>query len=227
MRAIYYPFVKSEVNKHIIVTDEQAKHLQVVRIRPNEEVLVLNGKGMRALTIVGAISKTQVELLVSSVEEAKSGHQISLAIAIPKKDAFEDILRIATELGVRDIYPLGSEFSQYDYEENERFDRIVESALVQSNNPFLPKIHKQQSLEKFLETYKSSIYFFDSRPSESGQPEKGEGEKVVLIGPEAGFSARETQIILTKPNVISIHMSSPILRAPTAVATSIGYLLAP
>ena len=52
------------------------------------------------------------------------------------------------------------------------------------------------------------------------------GAKTILIGPEAGFSALEELDILSKSNVFSIHLPTPILRAPTAVASSIGYLLA-
>ncbi len=227
MRAIYYPFVKSELAKNIIVLGESAKHLQVVRIRPNDEVLVLNGNGLKAHTIVGAIFKTQVELLVQKIEEELPKHSISLAIANPKKDAFEDILKMAVELGIKEIFPLRSEFSQYDYEASERFLRILESALVQSNNAFLTKIHPQRRLEDFLESNQSPLYFFNSRPSDSTPIGKKNEEKVILIGPEGGFSNRETEIILSKPNVFSIHMPTPIQRAPTAVASSIGYLLSP
>jgi 16S rRNA (uracil1498-N3)-methyltransferase len=227
MRAIYYPFVKSDVSKHIIVADESAKHLQVVRVKPNDEVLVLNGNGLLAYTIVGTIYKTQVELLVQKIEEEQPKHSISLAIANPKKDAFEDILKIAVELGVKKIYPLRSEFSQYDYEANDRFLRIIESALVQSNNAFLTKIHSQMRLEDFLESNQSPLYFFNSRPSDNAPIEKNNNEKIILIGPEGGFSTRETELILSKTNVFSIHMPTPIQRAPTAVASSIGYLLSP
>ncbi len=227
MRAIFYPYVKSEISKHIIVADEAAKHLQVVRIKPNEPVLVLNGKGLIAHTIVGQILKTQVELLVQSIEEVQPHHHISLAVANPKKDAFEDILKMATELGIRHIYPLRSEFSQYDYEPNDRFQRILESALIQSNNGFLPTIHAQQTLEKFLETSKTPLYFFNSKPNANGSLDKSPTEKVVLIGPEGGFSEREVELISAQEKVFSIHLPTPILRAPTAVASSIGYLLAP
>lgn len=227
MRAIYYPFDKSEISKHILVTDESAKHLQVVRIKKDEEVLVLNGMGTKAHTKVGEISKNRIELIVLKIEEASPLHQISLAIANPKKDAFEDILKMAVELGVKNIYPLSSDFSQYDYVENERFQRILESALIQSNNAFMPVIHAQTTLEKFLETENSPLYFFNSKVIENNKLEKSVGERTILIGPEGGFSPREESLLLQKTNIFSIHMPTPIQRAPTAVASSIGYLLSP
>lgn len=226
MRAIYYPFVKSDLEKNIIIADEQAKHLQVVRIRTGEEVLVLNGKGLKAYTTVETISKTQIELVVKSLDGETRLHDIHLAIANPKKDAFEDILKIAVELGAKSIQPLRSEFSQYDYEAGERFNRILESALVQSNNAFMPVIHNQISLEQFLSKNTDPLFFFNSRPATNSQIEIHQGDRTILIGPEGGFSDREVGLITERPNVFSIHMPTPIQRAPTAVASSMGYLLA-
>lgn len=225
MRAIYYPFDKVSQQQAITITGDSAKHLQVVRIKPNEEILVLNGTGTKALTSVGAISKNQIELIVQKLVKCDPLHQISLAIATPKKDAFEDILKMAVELGVMNIHPLTSDFSQYEYVESERVQRILESALVQSNNAFMPVIHSQVKLSEFLKNLKSPLFFFNSRPSESGKVEKINGEKIILIGPEGGFSLAEEALISSLPEVFSIHLPTPILRAPTAVASSIGYLL--
>jgi len=223
MRAIFHPF--ENISGTIVIADEQAKHLQVVRIKSGEEVLVLNGNGQKALTTVGTISKNSIELLVSKVETESRKHSIHLAVAVPKKDAFEDILKIAVEMGVKSIQPLTSEFSQYDYVPGERFNRILESALIQSNNAFMPEIFPQKKLETFLEENKQSLYFFDSRPNANKQSAETAKEKVVLIGPEGGFSEREAGQILSRPDVFSIHLPTPIQRAPTAVASSIGYLL--
>ncbi len=227
MRAIYYSFDKIGESKVISVVGDSAKHLQVVRVKLNEEVLVLNGKGVKAYTSIASISKTQVELLVQKIFESKPYHQINLAIAVPKKEAFEDILKMAVELGVQNIYPLSSDFSQYEYQDSERFQRILESALIQSNNSFMPIIHPQIKLDVFLDGLKCPLFFFDSRQVECGKAGKINGEKFILIGPEGGFSDKEIVSISSKSNVFSIHLPTPILRAPTAVASSIGYLLSP
>ena len=225
MRAIFYSFQKENNLGNIVVTDDSAKHLNVVRVKINEEILVLNGHGLIALTKVSLITKNQIELLIISIEESVASHEISLAIANPKKEAFEDILKIAVELGIRNIYPLTSKFSQYDYVYNDRIQRILESALIQSNNPFLPVIYPQAELIDYVKNLDSVLYFFNSRQNNCGKVEFISGTRTILIGPEGGFSANEEDAILTKNNVISIHLPTPILRAPTAVASSVGYLL--
>jgi len=223
MRAIFHPF--EDIAGSILINDEQAKHLLVVRIKSGEEVLVLNGNGRKAFTTVGVITRNSVELLVSKVETENRKHSIHLAIAVPKKDAFEDILKIAVEMGVKSIQPLTSDFSQYEYVPGDRFNRILESALIQSNNAFLPEILPQIALESFLTNNKHELYFFDSRPNPNKVSAGSTKEKVVLIGPEGGFSEKEASQILALQDVFSIHLPTPIQRAPTAVASSIGYLL--
>lgn len=225
MRAIYYPFDGTNNLQSISITGDSAKHLHVVRIRPGEEILVLNGKGQKAFTKVGEISKNHIELFILETVSATPGHLISLAIAAPKKDAFEDILKMAVELGVLNIFPLTSDYSQYEYQKSERVQRILESALIQSNNSFMPQVYPQQKLENFLENIKIPLFFFNSRPLECGKVENIIGEKMILIGPEGGFSPAEESRILGLSQVFSIHLPTPILRAPTAVASSIGYLL--
>lgn len=198
----------------------------VVRVKLKENILLLNGKGVRVLGEVTSISKGLVEISVQSKEELKPEHDISLAVSMPKKEAFEDILKMAVELGVREIFPLVSEFSQYEYAPSERIDRILESALVQSNNPFFPVIHPEQRLSDFLNKHDEIIVFFNSKKTESSKNQNTSSKKTILIGPEGGFSAEEVMHILNFPKILQVHLPTPILRAPTAVASSVGYLLA-
>ena len=225
MRAVFFRFENINKGETLSIVGDSAKHLQVVRIKLSEELMVLNGKGVKAYTEVLTLSKHQIDLKVVQVEHAIAQHPIHLAIANPKKEAFEDILKMAVELGVCSIYPLSSEYSQYEYAPSERVERILESALIQSNNSFLPKIHNQTHLKYFLDSNNMPLYFFNSIEGNSNKCRKIVGEKIILIGPEGGFSPKEIEQITNNGDVFSIHLPTPILRAPTAVASSIGYLL--
>lgn len=227
MRAVFYPFEKIALNETIQVTGDTAHHLNVVRVKINEVILLLNGKGARLTGNVLSIQKNLVEIQTTKFEESKASHELSLAIANPKKDAFEDILKAAVELGIKNIYPLSSDFSQYDYLPSERIDRILESALIQSNNAFMPTIYSQQSLKDFLAKHSDTIVFFNSKITPGPMNDSAAQEKkTILIGPEGGFSPLEVEIISQYSSIQEIHLPTPILRAPTAVASSVGYLLA-
>ncbi len=224
MRAIFHSFSKLIIGDTFNIEGERAHHLQVVRVRSNEILKVLNGQGQILLAQVRSIAKNNVELVVSQIEYAERSHNISLAIALPKKEAFEDILKMAVELGISVIHPLKSDYSQYDFSPSERIERIVESALVQSNNPFLPQIKTQTSLGQFLKEHTDPIVFFNSQISDKQSLVKFKNQ-TLLIGPEGGFSAQEIDEIRSRNALIEIHLPTPILRAPTAVASSVGYIL--
>lgn len=210
----------------IELTLEQAHHFNVVRTKVGEQVLVLDGLGHRAVGEVCALTKKSGIIKIISVQEEVEKHNISLAIACPKKDAFEEIIKIAVELGVRKIYPLQSQFSQYQYSNSERLDKIIESAMVQSNNLFFPIVENQKVLQSFLDQMSTPIVYFCSHNISLKTFSKlPTDEIIVLIGPEAGFSKEEEEQIAKYKNINQIHLPTPILRAPTAVATSVGYLI--
>ncbi len=226
MRAVFHSFDNVSDNETIVVTGDAAHHLNVVRIRVNEDLLLLNGKGSILTSKVLSVAKNTIEIKVLKSETFIPKHQLSLAVAMPKKDAFEDILKMAVELGINEIYPLVSEYSQYEYAPSERVQRILESALIQSNNPFFPVIHEQRELGVFLKEHRETIVFFNSRPAEVKKEQMQGPKKTILIGPEGGFSPEEVAAIGAYNSVLEIHLATPILRAPTAVASSVGYLLA-
>jgi 16S rRNA (uracil1498-N3)-methyltransferase len=226
MRALYLPSYKFVANQLVSIEGDALHHLQVVRVKKDEEVLLLNGIGASAQGRIVEIQKKQALVQVNKVETKEALHEFSLAIGVPKKDAFEDILKMATELGIRNIYPLTTEYSQYEYAPTERVQKILESALVQSNNLFMPTIHPQVSLEHFLENFPFEILFLNSRQDFDARNSTSMTGVCALVGPEGGFSIAEEQKLISMNNVKSIHLATPILRAPTAVASAIGYLLA-
>jgi 16S rRNA (uracil1498-N3)-methyltransferase len=225
VRAIFYPFDKHNIDDLIQLSGDCVHHLTVARVRENEKILLLNGKGQRLLCFIQAFSKKSIDIKIIEVETCRPQHEISLAIAMPKKEAFEDILKMAVELGVTEIYPLTSDYSQYEFTPSERVQRILESALVQSNNPFLPHIYPEQILYDFLSTFNGTLAFFNSKENITEASKVISTKKTILIGPEGGFSPEEIAAIKNFSKAEEIHLSTPILRAPTAVAAAIGYLL--
>jgi 16S rRNA (uracil1498-N3)-methyltransferase len=227
LRAVYNDFDHVNSGDNLVITGDAAHHLNVVRVKVQEVILLMNGKGSIVRGEIHSVSKNQIEIKINHAESFEPKHELSLAIANPKKDAFEDILKLAVELGIRHIFPLSSDFSQYDYAPSERIQRVLESALIQSNNPFFPIIHEQQTLKNFLNTHTNTLVFFNSQKSLSNKENViHSAAKTILIGPEGGFSPNEVTDILKFSSVQEIHLATPIMRAPTAVASSVGYLLA-
>ena len=225
MRAIFY---KKEVflnQEELNLDEDSTHHLHVSRVKVGDEILVLNGGGYKILAEILRISKKECTLKVKNIEILERDHQLSLALGLPKKEAFEDIVKISVELGIVNLYPLSTKYSQYTFENNERIQRIIESAMIQSNNAFYPNIFPQMSLDDFLSKNDKTLYFLNSVKESSQTKSSKEKSSIFLIGPEAGFSLDEIEKLRNHQYVCEIHLPTPILRAPTAVATSAGYIL--
>ena len=225
MRAFFYCKKDFIANEELTLDEDSTHHLHVARVKVGADVLVLNGHGLKVFTQLMSISKKVSILRVLKVEETFREHALSLAFGVPKKDAFEDIIKTSVELGIANIHPLSTKYSQYTYETNERIQRIVESAMIQSNNTYFHKIHTQVSLEEFVRTNEYQLFFLNSAKEKSQLLIKEEFKYCFLIGPEAGFSFDEVEMMRSNQNVAEIYLPTPILRAPTAVAVAAGYLL--
>lgn len=227
MRAIFL----EDINKLEAIEGDGAHHLiNVVRIQKGEEILLLNGMGARILVKVVGLEKNRVNFEVLESLQIEKKELFHLAIGIPKKDAFEEVLRNATELGISNILHFKSQFSQEDFVFNERIKRVLISSLIQSNNPHFPSLEKVTDLNALIKKfsqYDKVIYFCSHTKMPSGIELKfKEKDKILLIiGPEGGLSPEEENLLLQNNLVNSQHLPSFILRAPTAVVAGMGWVM--
>lgn len=227
MRAI---FLENLENVNDIKGDDAHHLLNVVRIQKGEEILLLNGVGGRVLARVSGVEKNRVTFEVLESLQVEKADKVHLAIGTPKKDAFEEVLRNATELGISKIFHFKSQFSQQDFVFNERVRRVLISSLIQSNNPYFPTLEKVADLNALVKNfnqYDKVIYFCSHTkihsPTEFTLNEK---DKILLIiGPEGGFSGEEEDLLTKNKSISSQHLPSFILRAPTAVVAAMGWVM--
>lgn len=226
MRAIFYDEPIPEVGDALI-EGERARHLiKSSRVRKNEKVLLLNGKGQVACAHIVEITKKEVIVQIESIEIMPRLHEIDLIVCLPKKDAFEDIIRSAMELGVGRIIPCYSEYSIRNFKYLERFDKIIESAMIQSNNPYQIKIEdvvEFNEIEQIISEYKNTFYFSSQTKLKGGVASSG--RSVIIIGPEGGMSLSEEESLTSNADISLIHLNCPILKAQTAVSAGVGFLL--
>ena len=232
MRAIYLKGVKDEIDKDIItIKGEKAHHLQkVARVKVGESILILDGNGHTVKALIESHGKKELQVKViesKSIELHKP--TFDLAFCTPKKSACDEILKIATELGINQIYPVQSDFSSRYPFNNERVEKLIESALIQSNNPFFPKFNEVigfNDLEDLFGSY-DKVFVFSSKDDVEVPKNQIKSFKkgLVIIGPEGGFSPEEELFLEGGSKTIKIHLSTPILRAPHALSVAIGFLL--
>ena len=221
MRCVYWPSI-SENDYEITIDGDQARHLiKVVRIKLNENILLNNGDGLGIIGKVIKLEKKSVAIEVINIKKELKSER-SIALCVVKKEALELSIRQATELGLNKIFLLNSQYSQENSLKADRLEKIIVSAMEQSNNLFYPEIITSE-LSTFVSNKSEDVLLFTAQPSTLDRKKVHE-KMIPLIGPEGGFS--DDELNLLKSTVSNhIHLPTPILRASTAVPTCIGYLL--
>ena len=85
----------SKVHRHLV---------HIARIRPGEELLLLDGRGLSARGVVESVERGQVVIVVQAKESRTPWHEIDLAMGLCKKDALDLGLRMAVGIGGEEVH---------------------------------------------------------------------------------------------------------------------------
>lgn len=230
MRAIYYPDHNCQVGESLSIQDDNFHHLKnVIRVRQEEQVLVLNGKGEKAHAKVSKINRRDIELRVETLDTIADTRFLDVAFCLTKKASFDLAIKIAVELGIRKFTPLISEYSQTYTFSRTRINSLVTSAILQSNALYSLDVQEPISFTQFLENSihdYNSVHFFDLESNNLDENIKTEkSRELILIGPEGGFSTFERDLIHNQENVNTHFLPVNILRASTALPAAVGFIL--
>lgn len=225
MRSTWLPTLEDQ-DVYSIIGDQHHHLAHVIRIEAGEELLLLNGKGQAVKTIVESVSKKEVRAKKIELTNSVRAYRFDLALGMPKKEALELSLKQAVELGFRKIYLIRSAYSQMKPLDPERLNQILVSALEQSNAPFLPEVIYSNWEQISWSDYQEAL-MLDSQVGEGQKYDNFDSEipKLLIVGPEGGFSEEERTLIQSKTKVLGLKLPTPILRTPTAVAAGAGFLL--
>lgn len=219
------------------LTDREAKYLgSVLRLKRGDNVLAFNGRGKERLAAIASLARSGAELaLLDAVEPLpESPLALTLVQALPKADAMDLIVQKATELGVRALWPVTTDFSvvRLSGERAERrathWQRIAQSACEQCGRHRPPDIEPVRPLTDALEQLPADglRVVLDPRsdvplPS-AARPSDG---VFVLVGPEGGFSETDLDRI-GRHGFTRMRFGPRTLRAETAAIAAASVLQA-
>jgi RsmE family RNA methyltransferase len=70
------------------------------------------------------------------------------------------------------------------------------------------------------------VLLLDSQTKNGGQAATSSlSNKLLVVGPEGGFSTNELNYLYSQKNIIPISLPTPILRTPTALAVGAGMMI--
>ena len=145
-----------------------------------------------------------------------------------KKDNFELVVQKATEVGVKEIYPIISKRTvKFDFKK-ERMDKIIKEASEQSMRISLPILHQtiffQEALKESSQNQLNVFCDLSSPLFSEILKEKLIPKKIdslgIFIGPEGGWS--EEEIHLAKDNnFLMVKLSDLVFRSETAAIIAV------
>ncbi len=206
----------------------------VFRIEEGDKVILMNRNdtsqsNTEYLFTVTSHYKRAVSLRLDSQKSIcnELSIELNLALAVPNKPAkLEFILEKAVELGVRNIYLIKTEFSQFAHQLRlDRLEKIILEAAEQSERAILPSLQEFHSLKQFTSKHLGNLYVALERSEQSidlltiDLP----SQITLLIGPEGGFSASERELIASN-QIPNYQLGGSILRMETATLLSLGMI---
>ncbi|MEM9885483.1 MAG: 16S rRNA (uracil(1498)-N(3))-methyltransferase [Bacteroidota bacterium] len=202
---------------------EERRHLNVLRKKVGDFVHLVDGKGHIFKAEIVELNKKKCSLAIRAMIRAdKLPFWLHIAIAPTKNIArFEWFLEKATEIGVQEITPIFCKHSERKRIRLDRLEKILISAMKQSNRTFLPKLNEAVDFSTFLAlqtTLPAFRYIAHCEQSEKvdlwSNYQAGQ-DVVLMIGPEGDFDPSEIEV--AKANgFLAVRLGEARLRTETA-----------
>ena len=221
---------------------ESHHHLNVLRVRPRDRVVVLNGAGDELLCeVLNAERRALTLRIVQKNAIPPLPYQVTLVQAVARGKAMELIVQKATELGAHRIVPILSErtVAQVDAEavpnKVEKWEASAVEALKQCGSAWLPRVEAPLTAQAFLArgdrfdlTFIASLQNEARHPREHFESFRSERERspesvCVWVGPEGDFTPAEINAVRAA-GALPITLGPLVLRSETAAIYSLSVI---
>ena len=210
--------------KATVILDRDSSHYlaNVLRKKVGSAVTLFNSNDGEFLGTILTAKKHSLTITLKSkvspvIEEPLKIH---LAASISKGDRMDYLIQKSVELGVSEITPIFSEFSEVKIKDKVRlhrkclhWQRIAKSACEQCGRFFIPLINGPVKFNEFVKNKEGPI-LLDPAGKENLKSIKRSGEVCLITGPEGGFSPNEIETAQKRGQVAKL--GPRILRAETA-----------
>jgi 16S rRNA (uracil1498-N3)-methyltransferase len=221
MQLFYNPDISESTNQFLFPKEESKHIVKVLRKSTGDILHITNGKGwlFSAEIILPNMNKCTAKIVAKALQ-TKHNYHLHLAVAPTKmNDRYEWFLEKATEIGVDSITPIICDHSERKFIKPERFERILQSAMKQSLNCFLPQLNDALSFKDFIkQDFKGDLFIAhceESNRKSLKEQLKSKTDITILIGPEGDFSSKEIEQAIEN-NFIPVTLGNSRLRTETA-----------
>ncbi len=208
--------------KQIVLNEETSKHIvQVLRMKAREQLNLTDGRGNLLTCEIVDDHKKHCSVQIKSQQPIpNSNRKVTIAISLLKNtNRFEWFLEKATELGVTEIIPLVCERTEKEKFRQDRLQGIVISAMLQSQQCWLPLLYEPVEYKKIIEQSIAEQKFIAH--CEEGNKQslhshiRTTANQLICIGPEGDFTTNEIELAL-QHKFIPVSLGETRLRTETA-----------
>ncbi len=223
---------------------EQEHYLyKVLRSKPYSQFIALDGKGSWWIARLPQFSNRTAEILEAHPPTPRAKSEVILAIAMPKSNGLESVIKQATEVGVDQIVPLWSDRTisksgakpgtDLGNHKIERWHRIAQEAAELACSAHVPQIALPQNFADWVRNsepcQKPQRYICHTHAQQHLYSRLNQiqvGAKIaILIGAEGGWSEAEMELAIAH-NWQPISLGNQILSATTAPVVALSLVSA-
>ena len=226
----YFASLAKQVNEFVLDENSSRHIVQVLRIKTGETLRLTDGKGLSALATVQDPNKRRCIVNITEKQiQPPSKRYTAIGLSLLKNTSrFEWFLEKATELGIGEIIPLKSARAEKQQFRMERMSSIIESALIQSKQVWLPVLQQPQSFFPWIEQVQADQKFIahcDTGPKRklSEVIDTDLSSQLILIGPEGDFSEEEIRFAM-QAGFVEVGLGENRLRSETAAVAAAAVL---
>jgi len=216
----YEPLIATGMTQFTL-SETSSKHcVQVLRMDVGEQIDITNGQGgLFHATIQVAHKKNAVVTITTSKQTDRPKQKLQLGISLLKNAVrLEWLFEKATEIGVTSITPLVCERTIHERFKTERMQQIIQSAMIQSQQTWLPVLSEPMPLLQFITNgiaAQKLIAHCEPLHKTSIQSIEPSDDLLLLIGPEGDFAPSEIEAAIAK-DFMPIDLGPTRLRTETA-----------
>jgi 16S rRNA (uracil1498-N3)-methyltransferase len=221
MQLFYNPNLLSGQSEFSFDKEESIHIVKVLRKKEGDILHVTNGLGNLFKTEVILATEKKCTVKIITIESVKPpSFYIHIAVAPTKmNERLEWFLEKATEIGIQEITPIICDHSERKNVKRERLDKIIQSAMKQSLQNFMPILNEAISYKDFIkQDHEGNLCIAHCEETDKKSFKsilKPKEKYVILVGPEGDFSKKEIKTAFEN-QWVPISLGNTRLRTETA-----------
>ena len=222
----------------VVLEGDRARYLgRVLRLRVDDDIVVFNGTGPEWLATITGMTKSTATLAIgdSTDATAESPLKIHLVQGISRGERMDYVVQKATELGVKRITPVLTEYGVVKLDakraakRRDHWEGVAASACEQSGRTRLPLVDEPVALKTWFGAKPKDadvdLILAPGAATPLTSIEAPTTKACILIGPEGGFSQTEYEDAEVA-GFTAVSLGPRILRTETAAAAALAVMQA-